>query len=240
MASGVSSLGSTRVAMSGNRVGEELQATFVERVRANRIAIDGRWGQTCLGFIVQLPLPAAVADVLARVQALASAGEAAALHLTPTVAMHVSIASLLGVREAYGRAKVELWDEMRAACYSELSAIAAETRPFTVTFRGLVATDAAVIAVAEDDAGQMAALRRRIADRLPIPPESGGPIGIVHSTVCRYRTALRDPTALLERISAIDLQVEMRIGALLVVRELAYPSLTAAVEAAFPLAGRSA
>ena len=103
-----------------------------------------------------------------------------------------------------------------------LEGILGATESFRLRFRHLVATDSAIIAVAEEP-NHLSALRRQLMPALSVPGSlSAGEL--VHMTVFRYARPLRNPPRLLRRLTG-GLHVNIDVCEVLVIRERIFPSL---------------
>ena len=120
-----------------------------------------------------------------------------------------------------------------------LTGVLGATRGFRLCYRHLVATDAAIIAVAGEP-NQVSALRRELLPILPVPGDlSAGEL--VHMTLFRYARPLRDPASLVRWLAATEFRMDVEVNELLVVRETTFPSLDYQVlrRLALPPAGPS-
>jgi len=191
-------------------------------VLTNRLRLERRWGRPCLTYNVCLrPGPEAAAAL--------SAVQDRVLDLEPSLlrvlapALHTNLAWLLPVHQEFGRPKDELWQRHGPGWLAVLTAAAGRTRGFRLCYRRLVATDAAIIVVA-DEPNQVDGLRRELAPVLAVP--GGVSAGeLVHATLFRYGGPLGDPASLVRWLAAAELQVEVGVSELLVVRERIFPSL---------------
>jgi hypothetical protein len=104
----------------------------------------------------------------------------------------VSVAPLLAVREEYEQEKDELWTRHEDEWVRELRKIAVETPVFRLAYQRVVATDAAIIALAEDS-DAVNTLRSLIASRLRLPGQSRTKMDITHTTLFRYAGAYAVP-----------------------------------------------
>jgi hypothetical protein len=200
-----------------------VQREYAPAVLANRLRLDRRWGRPCLGYNLCLrPAPAAAAGFSAVQQPLLAAEPS--LLRVPEQALHANVSWLLPVHREFGRPKDELWRRHGAGWLAIVgSALAAAAVPYPLRYRHLVATDAAIIAVA-DEPNFISALRRELATALPVP--GGLSAGqLVHTTLFRYLEPLRDPGSLLARLAAAEFLVTVDVPELLVVRERVFPSL---------------
>ena len=171
-------------------IAAETQRRYRSAVLTNRLRFERRWGQPCLAYNVCIrPGPAASATL--------SAVQEAALDLEPSLlrvpapALHTNLAWLLPVHQEFGRPKDELWRLHGPGWMTTLTGILGPARGFRLCYRHLVATDAAIIAVA-DEPNRVSALRRELLPVLPVPGDlSAGEL--VHMTLFRYVRPLRDP-----------------------------------------------
>jgi hypothetical protein len=136
----------------------------------------------------------------------------------------VSVVSLLAVREEYEEQKDEIWVRYEDEWVSELRRIAIETSAFKMAYQRIVATNAAIIALAEDS-GAVNALRSAIYSRLRLPRQSVTRADITHTTLFRYGQSPRDPQALLNAVSGFSLNTVTEISDIVISKELVYPSL---------------
>jgi hypothetical protein len=200
-----------------------VQHRHAAAVLANRLAIDRRWGRPWLAYNVFIRVGRAGVPALSAVQDQLTSVEPSLLLRMPPTALHITAANLLpGVAE-YDRPKDELWQEHGPRWLDQVAGLAATTTPFRLRFRRVVATDAAIIAVADEPNG-LSAFRRRLHAVLEVP---GTPHihHLVHATLFRYQTPLRAPEALLTWLSAADANAEFEVGELVVAREHTFPFL---------------
>lgn len=201
----------------------QVQAEHAPAVLANRLQLAGRWGKPCLGYLIIGRPSAAMATALAAVQDQVQAVEPD-LHRQPPAALHSTVGFLVPVFRPVDDDKDEIWRRHGPGWLAGIrAAAAAEPAPLRLTFRRLVATDAAVIAVA-DAPNPVAGLRDRLTAGLDLHwPLTKGPL--VHVSLFRYRQPLRDPAGLLATLGALDFTIETEIDGLLVVRETTFPLL---------------
>jgi hypothetical protein len=203
----------------------DVQAMHAPAVLANQLIIADNWGQPCLGYLLLLqPDPSATA-ALAQVQDVLLGLEPSMLR-QPEYAMHSSVALVVPVFREYDRPKDELWQERGAEWMTAIEEVTRQTAaagPVRLRFRRLVATDAAIIAVAEEPS-LISKLRLEVTAALDLPwPVSRG--DLVHLTLFRYRRPLADPGRLLDAVQGMQLAIDIEISELLMVRETTFPSL---------------
>lgn len=212
---------------------DEAQARHAPAVRANSVTLATSWGEACLGYLLLFrPSPAATA-ALAAVQDQVLVLEPDLLR-QPGPAMHSTAGFLIPVFRPVGQPKDEIWrrhGERWTRVIGER--VAALDGPLRLCFRRVIATDAAIIAVAAAP-NPVTELRAALAADLGLPwPLAKGPL--VHVSLFRYRQPLRDPARLLALLAAIDAGIETEIGELLVVRETTFPLLEYEVEQRVPI-----
>ncbi len=209
----------------GHPTAADIQCRYPADVLAERVVVERRWGQPCLAYNACIqPEP----DATARLSVV----QDGVLNLEPSLlrvparALHANLVWLLPVHEEFGRPKDELWQRHGPQWTAILDGILATAATFRLCFRHLVATDSAVIAVAEQP-NRLSALRRELMSALSVPGSlTAGEL--VHMTLFRYAHPLRDPAALIRRLAAgTDVDVEVR--EVVVVRERMFPSLDYAV-----------
>jgi hypothetical protein len=203
-------------------------------VRANRVQASDRWGRPCLAYLVCVRPSRAAAAALGRVQDGAQRLEPSLLRV-PAPALHTSVIWLLPVHEEFGQPKDALWQQDGPRWVDTLASIAGGTGPCHLHFRKLVATDSAVIAVA-DEPNPLTALRRELVARLDLP--GGTSAGaLAHVTLFRYAGPLRDPAAFLDWLAATEAAASTEVSELEVVRERVFPALDYKTLHTLPLAG---
>ena len=203
-------------------IAPETQRQHRPAVLTNRLRLERRWGQPCLAYNVCLrPGPAAAAALSAAQEA--ALGLEPSLLRVPAPALHANLAWLLPVHEEFGRPKDELWQRHGSEWMAILTGVLGGTRSFRLRYRHLVATDSAIIAVA-DEPNRVSALRRELRPVLRVP--GGLSAGeLVHMTLFRYGRPLRDPASLVRWLATTELGIDVEVNELLVVREHTFPSL---------------
>ncbi len=221
--------------MSSARV----QREHAPAVLASQLQLEQRWGRPCCAYLVCARPGRAAAAALAAVQDRVLALEPSLLRV-PRHALHASLAWLLPAHQEFGLPKDELW-RRRGPDWAATAAQAAAAAPrFRLRLRGLAATSAAIIAVA-DEPNPFSALRRDLVPRLRVPGESSSG-GLAHITLFRYAAPLRDPAALLRLLASPGLAAETGLPAetgvseLLIIAERVFPALDTEVLHRLPLA----
>jgi hypothetical protein len=155
----------------------------------------------------------------------------------PEKILHVSVAWLLAVHTSYPAEKDSLWELRGEGWTAELNRIAAQSTGFRITYRHIVATDSAVIALARPTE-PVNRIREMIRERLRLPPETRNEADLVHTTLFRYRGPLSDPAKFLSMLEDTSAEATAEVDELVVSKELVYPSLETEVLARLPLASR--
>src|SRR5215468_7132995 len=193
-----------------------VQRQHAPAVLANQVLPAHRWGQPCGAYNVCIwPDPPAAAALAAL--------QARALRLP--------------VHQKFDRPKDELWQQHGPRWLATLAGTAAKTSSFRLTFQRLVATNSAVITVANEP-NRLSALRRELIPLLDLPGSSSAG-DRAHITLLRYATPLRDPAALLKRLAATAFCLDIGVSELLVIKERVYPSLDYEILHRLPLAPTS-
>ena len=120
---------------------------------------------------------------------------------------------------------------------AQLRRIAAESTGLRITYEHVVATDSAVVALAQPSE-PVNRIRGMIRERLRLPSETRNEADLVHTTLFRYRGRLSDPEKLLALVEDTSADATAEVEELVVSKELVYPSLEAEVLGRLPLASR--
>ena len=214
----------------------ELREAHREKVARNEVRASPLWARPCRAYNVQIELDPRSKSSLEKTQQSLYQAEPNLL-VCPRHTLHVSVAWLLAVHASYPVPKDSLWERHGEEWTTELSSIVARSAGFRIAFEHVVATDSAVIALAEPNE-PVNRIRGMIRERLRLPPETRNEADLVHTTLFRYRGALSDPEKFLATLEDTGAEVAAEVDELVVSKELVYPSLEAEVLARLPLAGK--
>jgi len=214
----------------------KLRETHREKVMRNEVRVSPLWAHSCRAYNVQIELnPRTKASLEKMQQALKSAEPT--MVACPQQTLHVRIAWLLAVYASYPLPKDSLWERHAEEWTTELTRIAAQSKGFRITYEHVVATDSAVIALAEPTE-PVNRIRTMIRERLRLPSETRNEADLVHTTLFRYGGPLSDPEKFLAMPEDTSAEAAAEVDELVVSKELVYPSLEAEVLARLPLAYR--
>lgn len=228
-----------RGAVLGSSSGQlvmKLRETHRERVTRNEVRVSSLWARSCRAYNVQIELDARTKASLEKTQQALIRAEPTLL-MCPPRTLHVSIAWLLAVHASYPVPKDSLWERHGEEWTTELTRIAAKSTGFRITYEHVVATDSAVIALAEPTE-PVNRIREMIRERLRLPSETRNEADLVHTTLFRYRGPLSDPEEFLTMLEGTSAEAASEVDELVVSKELVYPSLEAEMLARLPLAYR--
>ncbi len=216
----------------------ELRETHQKRVARNEVRASPLWARPCLAYNVQIELDPRAKASLGKVQQSLYQAEPNLLACPPET-FHVSVAWLLAVHASYPVPKDSLWERHGEEWTVELNRIAAQSTRFRIAYEHVLATDTAVIALAEPTE-PVNRIRRMIRGRLRLPSETRNEADLVHTTLFRYRAPLSDPEDFLAKLedTSAGVAAAAEVDELVVSKELVYPSLEAKVIARLPLAHR--
>jgi len=197
--------------------------------------IDERsWNRPCLAYNLHARPDDGCRNRLSSVQdRLARLGEEGLLRCQPG-SLHVSVGSFLFVREDYAEAKETLWVRHASRWLEGLTHLLTRVQPFTLTYRQVVVTDAAVIALAECPK-EIEVIRQALTTVRSASGMDGSQPTIVHTTLFRFAAALRDPPALLNATQSSLLDACFPVREIVVTREVLYPSIVTDDLDRFPL-----
>lgn len=214
----------------------QLREAHREKVARNEVRFDPLWARSCRAYNVQIELDTRTRASLGETQQTLKQAEPNLL-LCPQNTLHVSIAWLLAVHTSYQAPKDLIWERHGEEWISELSRIAAQSTDFRITYKHVVATDSAVIALAQPTE-PVNRIREMIRERLRLPSETRNEADMVHTTLFRYRSRLSDPAKFLAMLEYASANATAEVHELIVSKEILYPSLEADVLARLPLAPR--
>ena len=214
----------------------QLREAHREKVASNEVRVSPLWAQPARGYNVHIELDPPTRSALRKVQQRLKQAEPDLL-VCPPKTLHVSLAWLLAVHVSYPVDKDSLWKRHAEEWMAQLGCIAAESLAFRITYEHVVATDSAVIALAQPSE-PVNRIRQMIRERLRLPPETPNEADLVHTTLGRYRGQLSDPEKFLARLEDTSADATADVEELVVSKELVYPSLEAEVLERLPLASR--
>ncbi len=214
----------------------KLREAHREKVACNEVRVSTLWARSCRAYNVQIDLDPRTKASLEKTQQALKRAEPT-LVACPRQTLHVSVAWLLAVHASYPVPKDSLWERHGEEWTTALNRIAAQSAGFRITYEHVVATDSAVIALAEPTE-PVNRIRRMIRERLRLPSETRNEADLVHTTLFRYRGPLSDPQKFLAVLEDTTAEAAAEVDELVVSKELVYPSLEAEVLARLPLAYR--
>ena len=201
----------------------DLRERFASSILAGELRLARAWGRPCLGYLLIVRPDAAASAAFADLQDQVEAAEAGLLR-QPGHALHGTVGFLVPVHQQVAGDKDEIWRRNGARWVAAVeTARKAGPALFRLRYRRLVATDSAIIAVA-DAPSPITGLRQQLAASLDLPwPLAKGPL--VHVSLFRYCQRLRDPAGLLRTLAALDFTIETEVSELLAIRETTFPCL---------------
>jgi hypothetical protein len=224
--------GGTALGSPARRRATELREAHREKVTRNEVRASPLWARPCRAYNVQIELSSRAKASLAKTQRSLHRAEPDLL-ACPQETLHVSVAWLLAVHASYPVDKDVLWERHGEEWTMELHRIAAESLGFRIAYGQVVATDSAVIALAEPTE-PVNRIREMIDEHLSLPPETRNGADLVHTTLFRYRGPLSDPATFLTALEDVSADAAAEVDELVITKELVYPSLEAEVLARLP------
>ena len=201
---------------------EDVERQHAPAVLANEVLVEHRWGRPCLAYNACIRPDRAAVAALSAIQDSVLRLEPSLLRV-PGRALHASVTWLLPVHQEFGRPKDELWRQHGTSWMAVLAEAASRTGQFRLRYRRLLATNSAIIAVAEEP-NAVSALRRELKPCLRVPGgHSAG--ALVHTTLFRYARPLGAPASLTRWLGSTTIRAETCVSEFLVVRETVFPSL---------------
>jgi hypothetical protein len=185
---------------------------------------DQYWSQPLVSYtVMQLLDPAgraACVEVLRLVSAIA--GSADYLLIAPAETFHLSLYAIAPVRSDFDK---DAWWQSHGEQALAVFRRWCTTQPATVLhFRELRVTQTAVIAVAEPH-DAVWSLRRMLRADVPQPPGGTPNYDMIHMTLARYAQPEKLPADFAARVTALPLDLKVRLHDVALVRETAYPLL---------------
>jgi hypothetical protein len=168
-----------------------LREAHREKVARNDVRVSRLWARPCRAYNVQIELDPTTKSSFEKIQQSLYQAEPNLL-VCPEQTLHVSIAWLVAVHASYQVAKDSLWERHGVEWMAQLRSIAAQSAGFRITYEHVVATDSAVVVLAQPSE-PVNRIREMIRDRLRLPPETRNEADLVHTTLFRYGGALCDP-----------------------------------------------
>jgi hypothetical protein len=212
----------------------DIQALHAPAVLAGDLKLCTTWGAPGVGYLLLFRPDASAGTALAEVQRQVLEREPALLR-QPEARLHTSVAWLLPVTRDFGQQKDALWASSGEDWLKIIASITEVTPPMRLCSRRLVVTDSAIIAVAEEP-NPVGAFRRELTAALGLPwPICYSSVGIVHTTLFRYRQPPSDPAGLLRRLEGMPVAIDTQVSELLMVRESMYYTLEHEVLRRLPL-----
>jgi 2'-5' RNA ligase len=233
---GLASRGGVFLRSSGEQRAIQLREAHREKVARNELRVSSLWAQPSRGYNVHIELDPRTRSSLEKIQRSLYQAEPNLL-VCPEKTLHVTLAWLVAVHVSYPVAKDSLWKGHGEEWMAQLRSIAAQHAKFRITYEHVVATDSAVIALAQPSE-PVNRIREMIRQRLRLPPETRNEADLVHTTLFRYGGALCDPQKLLAMLEDTSVDATAEVEELVVTKELVYPSLEGEVLGRLPLASR--
>jgi 2'-5' RNA ligase len=221
---------------TGEQRAIELREAHREKVARNELRVSSLWAQPSRGYNVHIELDPRTRSSLEKIQQSLYQAEPNLL-VCPEKTLHVTLAWLLAVHVSYPVDKDSLWKRHAEEWMAQLRSIAAQSAGFRITYEHVVATDSAVIALAQPSE-PVNRIREMIREHLRLPAETRNEADLVHTTLFRYGGALCDPQKLLAMLKDTSVDATAEVEELVVTKELVYPSLEADVLGRLPLASR--
>lgn len=207
--------------MKGLRM-HPLQCRFESIVRAGNVSPDSLWGQRVDAVNVQIPF--GVSDALLDIRRSVSAAAEDCLLEIPAASLHISVLWIVAARVDYGAERLAIWNEIAEPAIKAFTAVIEATEPFEVRFEDLVATDTTVMLIGQDK-GELAALRSELKKRLPLPPLTNNRQEIIHCTLFRYKSELRDQDRFWRVVRVQEPNIAITAHRIEIRHEIIYPSL---------------
>jgi hypothetical protein len=196
----------------------ELRGAHREKVARNEVRVSPLWARPCRAYNVHIELDPTTKSSLEKIQQTLRQAEPTLL-ACPRETLHVSAAWLLAVHASYQVDKDSLWERHGEVWTTELRRIADQNTGFRITYKHVVATDSAVIALAQPSE-PVNRIREAIRERLRLPPETRNEADLVHTTLFRYGGALSYPEKFLAMLEDMSADATAEVEELIVSKEL--------------------
>jgi hypothetical protein len=185
---------------------------------------DPLWSKPCLAYNLHAELDAQCREDLADVQERFLPRPSWGALRCPARSLHLSVATVLSVRQDYGMPKDLIWSSWGQKWSASLRQLATGLQPFAVRFTSLQVSTAAVIAVA-DPVPEVALVRARTTELLSEAGLQAGQPSILHCTLVRYASSGLDLGAVELSSGAVELRTQTVVTRLVISKELVYPNL---------------
>jgi hypothetical protein len=185
---------------------------------------DPLWSKPCLAYNLHAELDVPCREDLAGVQEKVLDELSWGALRCPASSLHLSVATILSVRQDYGTTKDLIWASWGRKWSASLREFAAGLQPFVVRFTTVQVSTAAVIALA-DPVPEVALVRARATELLSGAGLQAGQPSILHCTLVRYAASGLDLGAVARSAAAIKLRAQTVVTSLVIRKELVYPNL---------------
>jgi hypothetical protein len=186
--------------------------------------VDTLFGNPCHAVHAQPHLtPQAQADLHGLQQAVVAQWPGA-FHQPPAYSLHVTIYPVVPITDGFD--KNAYWNEIGRPAMALLERFCVDARPLELRFSQLQVAPVGVIAIAQDESGQIERLRQRIVDALPPPTGMAHRrYDMIHSTLARFSVARPMPAAVVDQIEALPVALTVRVERFRIFRETLFPCL---------------
>ncbi|HTU60166.1 MAG TPA: 2'-5' RNA ligase family protein [Polyangiales bacterium] len=199
---------------------------------------DRRWGRSCLGYNVQLPIVGDAAQAFAAAQAHLLTLLGARIRPIPGDALHISTYGVIPVTWDSPH-KEAVWNRLSAAVHTLVARRCERASPFSLAFEQVRVERQAIISVATESNALIEDLRDDLAALVAptsIPPRS---YAIVHSTLARFSQSGTMDSELVAQVDQTPLRTIVNVERVQLVCERVYPSLSLELLASWPLSARA-
>jgi len=192
-----------------------LQTTFTSEA-------DPLWSKPCRAYNLHAELHTRCREDLVEVQDRLDLPSWALR--CPSSSLHLSVATLLSVREDYGTSKDVVWALSGGEWSESLRELVAGLQPFEVSFTRLQVRRAAIIALATPvpEVDEIRGRARHLLLGAGLKPDQPS---IIHCTLVRYGLAGLNLEALARSARGVELSVKTTVTQLVISKESVYPNL---------------